>query len=139
MCIRDRYGYYWDKANKSCGTEWVDNTEVETEITASGEELNYSTGDITQTITTTNEITGSSSETRTGRYSTLNNDFDATPSTSGDYTIVNRYNDNHRAYIKVDTDKTADIQILQDKEAQNLDVGDVIPPGYPEITIIQTD
>jgi len=133
------YGYYWDKANKSCGTEWVDNTEVETEITASGEELNYSTGDITQTITTTNEITGSSSETRTGRYSTLNNDYDATPSTSGDYTIVNRYNDNHRAYIKVDTDKTADIQILQDKEAQNLDVGDVIPPGYPEITIIQTD
>ena len=133
------YGYYWDKANKSCGTEWVDNTEVETEITASGEELNYSTGDITQTITTTNELTGSSSETRTGRYSTLNNDYDATPSTSGDYTIVNRYNDNHRAYIKVDTDKTADIQILQDKEAQNLDVGDVIPPGYPEITIIQTD
>ena len=133
------YGYYWDKANKSCGTEWVDNTEVETEITASGEELNYSTGDITQTITTTNEITGSSSETRTGRYSTLNNDYDATPSTSGDYTIINRYNDNHRAYIKVDTDKTADIQILQDKEAQNIDVGDVIPPGYPFITIIQTD
>ena len=133
------YGYYWDKANKSCGTEWVDNTEVETEITASGEELNYSTGDITQTITTTNEITGSSSETRTGRYSTLNNDYDATPSTSGDYTIINRYNDNHRAYIKVDTDKTADIQILQDKEAQNIDVGEVIPPGYPFITIIQTD
>ena len=48
-------------------------------------------------------------------------------STSGDYTIVNRYNDNHRAYIKVDTDKTIeDIQILQDKEAQNIDVGDVI-------------
>ena len=133
------YGYYWDKANKSCGTEWVDNTEVETEITASGEELNYSTGDITQTITTTNEITGSSSETRTGRYSTLNNDYDATASTSGDYTIINRYNDNHRAYIKVDTDKTADIQILQDKEAQNIDVGSVIPPGYPFITIIQTD
>ena len=133
------YGYYWDKANSSCGTEWVDNSVVETEITASGEELNYSTGDITQTITTTNEITGSSSETRTGRYSTLNNDYDATPSTSGDYTIVNRYNDNHRAYIKVDTDKTADIQILQDKEAQNIDVGDVIPPGYPFITIIQTD
>ena len=47
-------------------------------ITGNGEELNYSTGDITQTITTTNEITGSSSETRTGRYSTLNNDYDAT-------------------------------------------------------------
>ena len=134
------YGYYWDKANKSCGTEWVDNTEVETEITASGEELNYLTGDVTQTLTTTDGVTGAtSSATTTGRVSTLNNDYDATPSTSGDYTIVNRYNDNHRAYIKVDTDKTADIQILQDKEAQNIDVGDVIPPGYPEITIIQTD
>ena len=131
------YGYYWDKANKSCGTEWVDNTEVETEITASGEELNYSTGDITQTITTSNELTGSSSETRTGRYSTLDNDFDATASTSGDYTIVNRYNDNHRSYIKTETANEADIQILQDKEAQHLDVGN--STSQNEITIIQTD
>ena len=131
------YGYYWDKANKSCGTEWVDNTEVETEITASGEELNYTTGDITQTITTSNELTGSSSETRTGRYSTLDNDFDATASTSGDYTIVNRYNDNHRSYIKTETANEADIQILQDKEAQHLDVGN--STSQNEITIIQTD
>ena len=131
------YGYYWDKANSSCGTEWVDNTEVETEITASGEELNYSTGDITQTITTSNELTGSSSETRTGRYSTLNNDYDATASTSGDYTIINRYNDNHRSYIKTETANEADIQILQDKEAQHLDVGS--SESQNNITIIQTD
>ena len=135
-----KYGYYWDNAKSSCGTEWVDNTGAETEVTASGEKLNYTTGDVTQTLTTTDGVTGaSSSTTSTGRVSTLNNDFDATASTSGDYTIINRYNDNHRAYIKVETDKTADIQILQDKEAQNIDVGDVIPPGYPNITIIQTD
>jgi hypothetical protein len=134
------YGYYWDNANQSCGTEWVDNSGSETQVTASGETLNYSTGDVTQTLTTTDGLTGAtSSATSTGRVSTLNNDFDATASTSGDYTILNRYNDNHRAYIKVETDKTADIQILQDKEAQNVDVGSVIPPGYPQITIIQTD
>ena len=106
-------------------------------MTASGETLNYTSGDITQTITTTNELTGSSSETRTGRYSTLNNDFDATASTSGDYTILNRYNDNHRSYIKTETANEADIQILQDKEAQHLDVGN--SASQNEITIIQTD
>ena len=131
------YGYYWDKANSSCGTEWVDNSAAETEITASGEELNYVTGDITQTITTSNELTGSSSETRTGRYSTLNNDYDATASTSGDYTIINRYNDNHRSYVKTETANEADIQILQDKEAQHLDVGN--SESQNNITIIQTD
>ena len=131
------YGYYWDKANSSCGTEWVDNSAAETEITASGEELNYVTGDITQTITTSNELTGSSSETRTGRYSTLNNDYDATASTSGDYTIINRYNDNHRSYVKTETANEADIQILQDKEAQHLDVGS--SERQNNITIIQTD
>ena len=132
-----QYGYYWDKANESCGTEWVDNEGSETEITASGESLNYTTGDIKQTITTTNELTGSSSETRKGRYSTLDNDHDATASTSGDYTILNRYNDNHRAYIKTETSNEADIQILQDKEAQHLDVGN--STSQNEITIIQTD
>jgi len=132
------YGYFWDNANQSCGTEWVDNSGSETQVTASGETLNYTTGDVTQTLTTTSGGV-STSTTSTGRVSTLNNDFDATASTSGDYTILNRYNDNHRAYIKVETDKTADIQILQDKEAQNVDVGSVIPPGYPQITIIQTD
>jgi len=132
------YGYYWDNANQSCGTEWVDNSGSETQVTASGETLNYSTGDVTQTLTTTSGGV-STSTTSTGRVSTLNNDFNATASTSGDYTIINRYNDNHRAYIKVETSKTADIQILQDSEAQNIDVGDIIPPGYPYITIIQTD
>ena len=132
------YGYYWDNANQSCGTEWVDNSGSETQVTASGETLNYSTGDVTQTLTTTSGGV-STSTTSTGRVSTVNNDFNATASTSGDYTIINRYNDNHRAYIKVETSKTADIQILQDSEAQNIDVGDVIPPGYPNITIIQTD
>ena len=135
QCLK--YGYYWDVANESCGTEWVDNEGSETEITASGESLNYTTGDIKQTITTTNELTGSSSETRKGRYSTLDNDHDATASTSGDYTILNRYNDNHRAYIKTETSNEADIQILQDKEAQHLDVGN--STSQNEITIIQTD
>ena len=132
------YGYYWDNAKSSCGTEWVDNSGSETQVTASGEVLNYSTGDVTQTLTTTSGGV-STSTTSTGRVSTLDNDFNATASTSGDYTIINRYNDNHRAYIKVETSKTADIQILQDSEAQNIDVGDIIPPGYPYITIIQTD
>ena len=135
QCLK--YGYYWDVANESCGTEWVDNEGSETEITASGESLNYTTGDIKQTITTTNELTGSSSETRKGRYSTLDNDHDATASTSGDYTILNRYNDNHRAYIKTETSNEADIQVLQDKEAQHLDVGN--STSQNEITIIQTD
>ena len=130
------YGYYWDNAKSSCGTEWVDNTGSETLVTASGETLNYSTGDVTQTLTTTSGGV-STSTTSTGRVSTLNNDFDATASTSGDYTIINRYNDNHRAYIKTETSKEADIQILQDKEAQHLDVGSSSTQN--NITIIQTD
>ena len=133
-----KYGYYWDNAKSSCGTEWVDNTGAETEVTASGEKLNYTTGDVTQTLTTTDGVTGaSSSTTSTGRVSTLNNDYDATASTSGDYTIINRYNDNHRAYVKTETSKEADIQILQDKEAQHLDVGS--STSQNNITIIQTD
>ena len=130
------YGYYWDNAKSSCGTEWVDNTGSETLVTASGETLNYSTGDVTQTLTTTSGGV-STSTTSTGRVSTLNNDFDATASTSGDYTIINRYNDNHRAYIKTETSKEADIQILQDKEAQHVDVGNSSTQN--NITIIQTD
>ena len=136
QCLK--YGYYWDKANESCGTEWVDNEGNETEVTASGESLNYTTGDIKQTITTTDGVTGAtSSETRKGRYSTLNNDHDATASESGGYTILNRYNDNHRSYVKTETANEADIQILQDKEAQHLDVGN--SASQNEITIIQTD
>jgi len=136
QCLK--YGYYWDNANQSCGTEWVDNEGNETEVTASGETLNYTTGDVTQTLTTTDGVTGAtSSTTGTGRVSTLDNDHDADSSTSGDYTILNRYNDNHRAYIKTETSKEADIQIIQDKEAQHLDVGN--STSQNEITIIQTD
>ena len=132
------YGYYWDKANSACGTEWVDNSAAETEVTASGETLNYLTGEVTQTLTTTDGVTGAtSSSTGTGRVSTLNNDFDATASTSGDYTILNRYNNNHRSYIKTETSKESDIQILQDSEAQHLDVGN--SADQSNITIIQTD
>jgi hypothetical protein len=132
------YGYYWDKANSACGTEWVDNSAAETEVTSSGETLNYLTGEVTQTLTTTDGVTGAtSSSTGTGRVSTLNNEFDATASTSGDYTILNRYNDNHRSYIKTETANEADIQILQDKEAQHLDVGN--SESQNNITIIQTD
>ena len=136
QCLK--YGYYWDNANQSCGTEWVDNEGNETEVTASGEKLNYTTGDVTQTLTTTDGVTGAtSSTTSTGRVSTLNNDHDATASTSGDYTIINRYNDNHRSYIKTETSKEADIQIIQDKEAQHVDVGN--STNQNNITIIQTD
>ena len=130
------YGYYWDNGNSSCGTEWVDNSGSETLVTASGEVLNYSTGDVTQTLTTTSGGV-STSTTSTGRVSTLDNDFNATASTSGDYTILNRYNDNHRAYVKTETSKEADIQILQDSEAQHLDVGSSSTQN--NITIIQTD
>ncbi len=131
-----KYGYYWDNAKSSCGTEWVDNSGSETQVTASGETLNYTTGEVTQTLTTTSGGV-STSTTSTGRVSTLNNDFDATASTSGDYTIINRYNDNHRAYVKTETSKEADIQILQDTEAQHLDVG--TSSTQNNITIIQTD
>mgnify|MGYP000873085104 CR=1 FL=1 len=130
------YGYYWDNAKSSCGTEWVDNSGSETTVTASGETLNYTTGDVTQTLTTTSGGV-STSTTSTGRVSTLDNDFNATASTSGDYTIINRYNDNHRAYIKTETSKEADIQILQDSEAQHIDVGNSTTQN--NITIIQTD
>ena len=130
------WGYYWDKAKSACGTEWVDNSGSETTVTASGEVLNYTTGDVTQTLTTTTDGV-SSSATSTGRVSTLDNEFDADASTSGDYTIINRYNDNHRAYVKTETANEADIQILQDKEAQHLDVGNSSTQN--NITIIQTD
>jgi len=131
------YGYYWDNANSSCGTEWVDNSGSETQVTASGETLNYVTGDVTQTLTTTSGGV-STSTTSTGRVSTLDNDFDAEVDTSvSGYSIINRYNDSHRAYLKIDTDNEADIQILQDTEAQHFDIGN--SSSQENITIIQTD
>ena len=131
------WGYYWDNANSSCGTEWVDNSKSETSVTTSGEILNYTTGDITQTTTTT-EGDVKTSETLTGRYTTGSNTYDADVDTSvSGYSIINRYNDSHRAYLKIDTDNEADIQILQDTEAQHFDIGN--SSSQENITIIQTD
>ena len=133
-----KYGYYWNVAGQSCGTEWVDNEGNETKVTASGEILNYTTGDVTQTLTSSDTSTGaSSSATSTGRVSTLNNDHDATASAADGFTTLNRYNDNHRAYVKTDTSEEADIQIIQDSEAQHLDVG--TSAAQSNITIIQTN
>jgi hypothetical protein len=133
-----KYGYFWSVAGQSCGTEWVDNEGNETKVTASGEILNYTTGDVTQTLTSSDTSTGaSSSATSTGRVSTLNNNSDATASVSGDYTILNRTNNNHRAYVKVETSLESDIQIIQDSEAQHLDVG--TSAAQSNITIIQTN
>ena len=115
-----KYGYYWNVAGQSCGTEWVDNEGNETKVTASGEILNYTTGDVTQTLTSSDTSTGAtSSATATGRVSTLNNNSDATASAADGFTTLNRYNDNHRAYIITDTSEEADIQIIQDSEAQH--------------------
>jgi hypothetical protein len=133
-----KYGYFWSVAGQSCGTEWVDNEGNETTVTASGEILNYTTGDVTQTLTSSDTSTGaSSSATATGRVSTLNNNSDATASAADGFTTLNRYNDNHRAYIITDTSEEADIQIIQDSEAQHLDVG--TSAAQSNITIIQTN
>ena len=135
-CIK--YGYFWSVAGQSCGTEWVDNEGNETKVTASGEILNYTTGDVTQTLTSSDTSTGAtSSATATGRVSTLNNNSDATASAADGFTTLNRYNDNHRAYVKTDTSEEADIQIIQDSEAQHLDVG--TSAAQSNITIIQTN
>ena len=131
------WGYYWDNANSACGTEWVDNSGSETSITTSGEILNYTTGNITQTtVTTSGGVT--SSETLTGRYTTGSNTYDADVDTSvSNHSIINRYNDNHRTYLKLETADEADVQILQDKESQHFDIGN--SSSQENITIIQTD
>ena len=129
-CIN--WGYYWDNANASCGTEWVDNSGSETTTTTSGEIINYTTGEITQTTTTDGEST-----TATGRFTTGGNEDDATASTSGNYSIVNRTHGGHTAYIKTETAESADIQIVQEAETQNITIGS--DSTKPEITIIQTD
>ena len=132
------WGYYWDKANSACGTEWVDNSGAETTTTTSGEIINYATGEITQTTVTTDGVTGAtSSSTATGRFTTGGNDDDATASTSGDYTIINRTHGGHTAYVSAETDESADVQIVQDSETQNITLG--TDSTKPYITIIQTD
>ena len=118
-------------ANSSCGTEWVDN-DANTTYTTSGEVINYETGDITQTQTD-----NSGSTTVTGRYTTGSNTNDATASTSGNYTIINRTHGGHTAYIKAETADSGDYQIVQDSETQNITIG--TDSTKPEITIIQTD
>ena len=80
----------------------------------------------------------STSVTSTGRVSTLGNTYDADVDTSvSGYSIINRYNDNHRSYLKIETADEADVQILQDKEAQHIDIGS--SSSQQNITIIQTD
>ena len=126
------WGYYWNNAGQSCGTEWVDNSGSESTTTTSGEIINYTTGEITQTTTTDGEST-----TATGRFTTGGNDDNATASTSGDYSIVNRTHGGHTAYIKSETDESSDMQIVQDSETQNITIG--TDTTKPEVTIIQTD
>jgi len=126
-------GYYWNNSAQSCGTEWVDNEGNEVKVTTSGEIINYSTGEITQT--TTSELTGSS--TQTGRFTTGGNDDDVDITVDGDFSLIERTHGGHTAYISSDTSRSADVQIVQEKETQNLIVGtDTIKP---EVTIIQTD
>jgi hypothetical protein len=133
------YGYYWDAGNSACGTEYV--ATEETKINVTGEILNFLTGEITQTTETSDLVATSS--TTTGRLSTTGNDHDASVSTSGSYSILDRtLNNKHRAYVKVQTSKEADIQIMQHDsvgaimEAQNTVVGEA---NTNTITIIQSD
>ena len=133
------YGYYWDAGNSACGTEYV--AVEETKINVTGEILNFLTGEITQTTETSDLVATSS--TTTGRLSTTGNDHDASISTSGSYSILDRtLNNKHRAYVKVQTSKEADIQIMQHDsvgaimEAQNTVVGEA---NTNTITIIQSD
>ena len=115
----------------------VDNSKSETTTTTSGEILNYTTGDITQTTTTTTDGV-KTSETLTGRYTTGSNTYDVDVDTSvSSHSIINRYNDNHRTYLKIETAEEADVQILQDKEAQHFDIGS--SSSQQNVTVIQTD
>ena len=131
-----KYGYYWNVAGQSCGTEWVDNSGSETTITTSGEIINYETGEITQT--TTSELTGSS--TQTGRYTTGGNTNNAEVvenEDDSDYSIIDRTHGGHTAYVNSETTHSSDVQIVQESETQNLTLGS--DSTKPKITIIQTD
>ena len=128
-------GYYWDKTNQKCGTEWVDNTGVTTLVTSSGEIINYDTGEITQTVTTvTNGV--SSSVTQTGRYSTYNNTADySAHSGSNGYKRMDRIHNNHRAYLTTNSVENFDIMIIQEQETQASTMGTAGSRAH--ITIIQ--
>ena len=127
-------GYYWDKSNSICGTEWVDNTGVTTKVKASGEIINYVTGDITQTVTTTTNGV-SSSVTNTGRYSTFDNTANfSVHSGSNGYKRMDRIFDNHRTYLTTNSLENFDIMVIQGTETQALVAGS----NGAKITIIQS-
>ena len=127
-------GYYWDKSNSICGTEWVDNTGVTTKVKASGEIINYDTGDITQTVTTTTNGV-SSSVTNTGRYSTFDNTANfSVHSGSNGYKRMDRIFDNHRTYLTTNSLENFDVMVIQGTETQALVAGS----NGAKITIIQS-
>ena len=127
-------GYYWDKSNSICGTEWVDNTGVTTKVKASGEIINYDTGDITQTVTTTTNGV-SSSVTNTGRYSTFDNTANfSVHSGSNGYKRMDRIFDNHRTYLTTNSVENFDVMVIQETETQALVAGS----NGAKVTIIQS-
>ena len=127
-------GYYWDKSNSICGTEWVDNTGVTTKVKATGEIINYDTGDITQTVTTTTNGV-SSSVTNTGRYSTFDNTANfSVHSGSNGYKRMDRIFDNHRTYLTTNSVENFDVMVIQGTETQALVAGS----NGAKITIIQS-
>ena len=127
-------GYYWDKSNSICGTDWVDNAGVTTKVKASGEIINYDTGDITQTVTTTTNGV-SSSVTNTGRYSTFDNTANfSVHSGSNGYKRMDRIFDNHRTYLTTNSVENFDVMVIQGTETQALVAGS----NGAKITIIQS-
>ena len=138
------FGYYWDATNQSCGTTWVDNSEANVKVKASGEKINYETGEITQTITTITDGV-SDSVTRTGRYSTLNNTADVDVSTgSNNWREFTRTHEGHTFHIHTggsgvnsgnDAIQNFDMMVIQEQETQSVIAGS----NGVKITIIQTD
>ena len=138
------FGYYWDATNQSCGTTWVDNSEANVKVKASGEKINYETGEITQTITTITDGV-SDSVTRTGRYSTLNNTADVNVSTgSNNWHEYTRTHGGHTFHIHTggsgvnsgnDAIQKFDMMVIQEQETQSVIAGS----NGAKITIIQTD
>ena len=138
------FGYYWDATNQSCGTTWVDNSEANVKVKASGEKINYETGEITQTITTITDGV-SDSVTRTGRYSTLNNTADVNVSTgSNQWREFTRTHEGHTFHIHTggsgvnsgnDAIQNFDMMVIQEQETQSVIAGS----NGARITIIQTD
>jgi len=138
------FGYYWDAANQSCGTTWVDNSEANVKIKSSGEKINYETGEITQTITTITDGV-SDSVTRTGRYSTLNNTADVDVSTgSNQWREFTRTHEGHTFHIHTggsgvnsgnDAIQKFDMMVIQEQETQSVIAGS----NGAKITIIQID